>query len=70
MRKLAETVMTKGVKVYYFDPNTGRSRDISELDPEREAAGEEGWGGLIESSGRANEAVAMAAANADRQAIP
>ena len=70
MRKLAETVMTKGVKVYYFDPNTGRSRDISELDPEREAAGEERWGGLIESSGRANEAVAMAAANADRQTIP
>ena len=39
MRKLAETVMTKGVKVYYFDPNTGRSRDISELDAEAKRRG-------------------------------
>ena len=70
MRKLAETVMTKNVKVYYFDPTTGRTRDISELDPGSEEAGEGGWGGLIEFSGRANEAVATAVANADRQEIP
>jgi hypothetical protein len=68
MRKLAEAVMAKNVKVYYFDPTTGQTRDISELDPEREEAGEEGWGGLIEFSGRANEAVARAVANAEMQA--
>jgi len=69
MQKLAQIAMTKSVKVYYFDPTTGRTRDISELDPGSEEAGEGGWGGLIEFSGRANEAVAMAAANADRQEV-
>jgi hypothetical protein len=67
MRKLAETVMTKNVRVYFFDPMTGRTRDISQLDPGSEEAGEGGWGGLGEFSGRANEAVAIAVANAERR---
>jgi hypothetical protein len=67
MRKLAETVLTKSVKVYYFDSTTGAARDISELDVDGEEAGGDGWGGLIESSDRANNAVATAAANAERQ---
>ena len=65
MQKLAETVMTKNVKVYYFDPVSGRTKDISDLDPETEEAGKAGWGGLTEFSGRANAAVARAVANAD-----
>ncbi len=67
MRKLAETVLTKSVKVYYFDSTRGAARDISELDVDGDEAGGDGWGGLIESSDRANNAVATAAANAERQ---
>jgi AAA domain, putative AbiEii toxin, Type IV TA system len=63
MQKLAETVMTKTVRVHYFDPATGETKDISDLDPQAEEAGEGGWGGLIEFSGRANAAVARAVAN-------
>ena len=59
--------MTKHVKVYYFDPKIGKTKDISELDVDREEEGEDGWGGLSEFSGRANAAVAMAAANAERR---
>src|SRR5271157_1621635 len=68
--RLAGTSLAKNVKGHYFDPATGRTRDISELDPGSEEAGEGGWGGLIEFSGRANEAVAMAASNAERQETP
>jgi len=68
MKKLAETVMTKSVKVHYFNSATGRTKDISNLDPDSEDAGEGGWGGLTEFSGRANAAVARAVANAGRGA--
>jgi hypothetical protein len=64
MKKLAATVMDKVVKVFYFSRETGRSSDISELDPAAENDGESGWGGLSEFSGRANTAVARAVANA------
>jgi hypothetical protein len=64
MIKLAQTVMAKNVAVHYFDPTSGRTKDISELDPDSEAAGESGWGGLTEFSGRANAVVARAVANA------
>lgn len=64
MQKLAETVLKKKLKVHYFDSATGRAKDISELDPDSEEAGQDGWGGLSEFSGRANEAVARAVANA------
>ncbi len=52
MRKLADTAMEKSVKVFYFDRDTGKTRDISELDPSAEEEGESGWGGL--SALRAN----------------
>jgi AAA15 family ATPase/GTPase len=68
MQKLAETVLSKSVRVYYFDATTGRTKDISELDPISEEAGQGGWGGLTEFSGRANAAVARAVANAGREA--
>jgi hypothetical protein len=65
MRKLAESVMTKSLKVFYFDLPSGHTKDISDLDPDSEEAGKSGWGGLTEFSGRANAAVAKAVANAD-----
>jgi len=40
------------------------------LDPNTEQDGESGWGGLSEFSGRANEAVAQAIANANEEDIP
>jgi hypothetical protein len=67
MRRLADTVMTKELKVFYFDRNTGKTKDISELDPSAEEDGYSGWGGLSEVSGRANRAVARSAANADME---
>jgi len=66
MQRLAETAMSKRMEVHYFDPVTGCTRDISELDPDNEEPGEGGWGGLTEFSGRANAAVARAVANAER----
>jgi hypothetical protein len=62
---IAEGVMKKRVKVFYFDRNNG-SKDISNLDVSSEEAAESGWGGLSEFSGRANEAVARAVANSNR----
>lgn len=67
MLKLAEDVMSKTQRVYYFDRGTGTTNDISALDPDAEGEGEAGWGGLSEFSGRANEAVARAVANAHRK---
>jgi hypothetical protein len=67
MRKLADTVMKKVLKVFYFDRETGKTRDISKLDPSAEDEGHSGWGGLAEFSGRANRAVARSAANAERR---
>lgn len=55
-------------RVYYFERETGRTRNISNLDPSSPEAAEAGWGGLSEFSGRANEAVARAVANAERKA--
>ena len=64
MQKLANTVMEKTVKVFYFNRETGKSSDISDLDPSTGGEAADGWGGLSEFSGRANEAVARAVANA------
>lgn len=65
-RKLAESVMQKFVKVFYFNRETGQTMDISNLDPAAEGDAEAGWGGLSEFSGRANEVVARAVAKAKR----
>ncbi len=62
MRELANKVMQKTVKVFYFDRKTGSANDISALDPSAEDDGNSGWGGLSEFSGRANKAVARAVA--------
>ena len=65
MAEIADKVMKRHVKVYYFDRKGGSTRDISNLDPSAEEEGESGWGGLSEFSGRANEAVARAVANSE-----
>ena len=65
MQKLAQTVLSKSLKVYYFDPGSGRTKDISALDLAGEVAGDAGWGGLTEFSGRVNAVVASAVANAE-----
>jgi hypothetical protein len=59
---LARTVMKKQLKVHYFDRESGKTRDISDLDANSEDAIEAGWGGLTDFSGRAIEAVARAVA--------
>ena len=66
MTKLAEATLTKSMKVHYFDRTSGKTRDITELDPGAEETGDSGWGGLTEFSGRATDAVARAVANAKR----
>ncbi|MCX7044911.1 MAG: AAA family ATPase [Candidatus Sumerlaeota bacterium] len=67
MTNLAKKIMKKSVRVYYFDRKSGSTKDISNLDAASEEAGESGWGGLSEFSGRANEAVARAVANSERE---
>jgi len=64
MRKLAQDVMNKELKVFYFNRETGATSDISNLDPSAEDEGNSGWGGLSEFSGRANRAVARSVSNA------
>jgi hypothetical protein len=63
MRKLAQSMMEKDVKVFYFDREKGTTKDISILDPAGEEEGESGWGGLTEFSGRVNTVVARTVAN-------
>jgi len=65
MRKLATTVLEKALRVFYFDRESGKTRDISDLDPAAEEKGLSGWGGLSEFSGRANTVVARSAANVE-----
>jgi AAA domain, putative AbiEii toxin, Type IV TA system len=50
--KLVQAALSKITKVYYFDPQSRTTRDISVLDPEA------GWGGLTELSGRLADLVA------------
>ena len=58
MIKMATEVLDKEARVYYFDPTSGQTRDISALDPGAEDAAESGWGGLAEFSGRVADVVA------------
>ena len=58
MRRVAEDVMRKDIRVYYFDNSTGRAQDISSLDPSSESMIEAGWGGLTEYGGRIADVIA------------
>lgn len=65
MQAMAEGVLGKKFKVFYFDRDSGSTSDISQLDPGAENELEARWGGLGEFSARANEAVANAVAMAE-----
>ena len=58
MVKMATQVLDKEARVYYFDPASAQTRDISNLDPGAEDIAESGWGGLAEFSGRVADVVA------------
>jgi hypothetical protein len=56
--KLIQSALRKISKVYYFDPQSRTTRDISVLDPSAKEIAEAGWGGLTELSGRLADLVA------------
>ncbi|MGH7454203.1 MAG: AAA family ATPase, partial [bacterium] len=62
MQKLAQEVLGKIAKVYYFEQEAGKTRDISKLDPGSSTDFEAGWGGLSEFSGRVADVVARVVA--------
>jgi hypothetical protein len=57
-RRIANAIMSKRAKVYFFDRETGRTQDISSLDPGASDTVVSEWGGLSEFAGRAGEIVA------------
>jgi len=63
MQQTAAEVLKKELKVYYFDRQSGKTTDISGLDPANPNAAEAAWGGLAEFSAAANAAVAKAVAS-------
>jgi hypothetical protein len=60
--QVARAALKKKIKVYYFDRHSGKTRDISKLDPAAADHSEAEWGGLTEFSGRVADIVADAAA--------
>lgn len=58
MHRVAKSAMEKEFRVYYFDPGTGDSKDISRLDPGSADDIEANWGGLTEYGGRVADVVA------------
>ncbi len=58
MRKVAEELLQKDLRVYHFDGLNGRSKDISSLDPSSPDAIEANWGKLTEYSGRMADIIA------------
>lgn len=60
--RLAKAALAKIARVYYFDPESRTTRDISTLDPSARELAESGWGGLTELSGRLADMVAESVA--------
>lgn len=58
MRKVAEELLQKDLRVYHFDGLNGRSKDISSLDPSSADTIEANWGGLTEYGGRIADIIA------------
>lgn len=63
-RSLGDVALKTNVAVHYFDRESGRSHDISRLDPSASDSVEAAWGGLTEFAERANREVALAVASA------
>ncbi len=66
LTEVASQALRKQCRVYYFDPDDGDVDDITNLDPASIDQTESTWGGMLEFSGRANEAVAHVMANQGR----
>jgi hypothetical protein len=67
MRWMIDRAAKKRAKVFYFDPETEMTKDISNLDPGATSEGEAGWGGLSEFSGRVAEVVAEVVSDGQEQ---
>jgi hypothetical protein len=67
MRKMADQILSKETKVYYFDRDNGKTVDISDLDPESDNLNVSRWGGLIDFSGRVGDVVARVVNHAFRR---
>lgn len=63
-KELAGAALTKDYRVYYFD-RSGRSHDISQLDPSAEQIDEAEWGGLVGFASKVNAGIAQAVNEAD-----
>ncbi|HEX4124539.1 MAG TPA: AAA family ATPase [Tepidisphaeraceae bacterium] len=66
MQKMADAVLAKEFKVFYFDRDKGTTADISGLDPADGNPAEADWGGLTEFSAAANAAVAEVASGGQK----
>jgi hypothetical protein len=62
-QKIAADILTKTLKVYYFDREANQAMDISRLDADSEVTAENTWGELTEFSARASDVVADFIAN-------
>lgn len=58
LTKLAGDILARDARVYYFDPETSSTMEISELDPGSEDVAMRGWGGLTEFSEHVGDVVA------------
>ncbi len=65
-RSLGVTALATGIAVHYFDRTSGRTHDISRLDPSASDTAEAAWGGLTDFAERANREVALAVASASK----
>lgn len=61
--RVAESALAGSYKVYYFDGDEGVVRDITDLNPSSVSEEEATWGGMLDFSERANNAVASAISN-------
>ncbi len=61
-KELAAKVLSKSVKVYYFDREAKEVEDISDLNFDSNSRAENTWGGLVDFSSRASDLVAEAVA--------
>lgn len=62
-RALGSTALRTKIAVHYYDGATGKTHDISGLDPSAPQLFEAAWGGLTEFAERANREVALAVAS-------
>jgi len=67
LRDFASAVLDKKMSVYYFDRETGTTKDISTLNPGSDEPSISGWGGLTAYAGRAANVVADVVSHSERR---